>query len=179
MDRENTIASSVSIRNGHFSTVDGARADAASGNPRDRSPKTHRRTGIIDNHNHIVLMGIGPASHLPLENASSVTDVQELVAARPGRSPPGVDHDDRRFHRNQFFPPDANPRLPDPRRARHRGPDNPVYISESFMGPSPRTVAPRRSSSGRRRPSSSAKTARLPQDRRRRAAPRWHCGTRC
>ena len=32
--------------------------------------------GIIDNHNHIVLMGNRPGHHTPLENARSIADVQ-------------------------------------------------------------------------------------------------------
>jgi predicted amidohydrolase YtcJ len=93
--------------------------------------------GIIDNHNHIVLMGNRPGYHLPLENASSIAEVQERVVARAMAIP-------RQawittiggFHRNQFFQPDANPRLPTLAELDTAAPDNPVYISESFMGPS-------------------------------------------
>ena len=38
--------------------------------------------GIIDNHNHLVLMGNRPGRHTPLENAYSIADVQRTYRAR-------------------------------------------------------------------------------------------------
>src|SRR6266480_6053893 len=43
--------------------------------------------GIIDNHNHIVLMGNRPGFHTPLENALSIQDVQQIYAARAAGLP--------------------------------------------------------------------------------------------
>src|SRR5439155_1001422 len=40
------------------------------------------------------------------------------------------------FHRNQLFPRGQNPRLPTLAELDTAAPDHPVYISESFMGPS-------------------------------------------
>src|SRR5215510_13375093 len=113
MDEKNTIAGTVSIRNGRFSAVDGP---APAARPGTRVIDLRGGTvvpGIIDNHNHIVLMGNRPGHHLPLENASSIADVQESVAARAR----GVPRDAwittiGGFHRNQFFPPGSTPRLP-------------------------------------------------------------------
>src|SRR2546427_4737396 len=82
MDERTTIAGTVSIRNGRFSTVDGA---APTPRPGTRLIDLKGRTavpGIIDNHNHIVLMGNRPGYHTPLENAYSIREVQEIVAAR-------------------------------------------------------------------------------------------------
>ena len=67
--------------------------------------------GIIDNHNHIVLMGNRPGYHTPLENAFSIRDVQETLAARAKGIPRGgwittIGG----FHRNHFFPPGQMPR---------------------------------------------------------------------
>src|SRR5437867_4546355 len=40
--------------------------------------------GIIDNHNHLVLMGNRPGRHTPLENAYSVADVAATYRQRAG-----------------------------------------------------------------------------------------------
>ena len=45
--------------------------------------------GLIDCHNHIVLMGNRPGHHVPLENAYSIADVQALYAAQAAGLPPG------------------------------------------------------------------------------------------
>src|SRR5262249_20377612 len=75
--------------------------------------------------------------HTPLENASSISDVQEIVAARVRTVAPGAWITTiGGFHRNQFFPPGQSPRLPARAELDAVAPDNPVYISESFMGPS-------------------------------------------
>src|SRR5262245_54218602 len=137
MDDKNTIAGTVSIRNGRFSAVDGAAPAPRAGT---RVIDLRGRTvvpGLIDNHNHVVLMGNRPGYHLPLENASSIADVQELVAARARTIPLNAWITTiGGFHRNQFVPPDANPRLPTLAELDAAARDKPVYISESFAGPS-------------------------------------------
>ena len=137
MDARNTVARSVSIRNGRFATLDGV---APAARPGARVIDLRGRTvvpGIIDNHNHVVLMGNRPGHHVPLENASSIADVQETVAARAKAVPRGAWITTiGGFHRNQFVPPDATPRLPTLAELDAAARDNPVYISESFMGPS-------------------------------------------
>jgi hypothetical protein len=137
MDGNNTIANTVSIQNGRFSAVGGA---APVRGPGIRVIDLRGRTavpGIIDNHNHIVLMGNRPGYHTPLENASSIADVQETIAARAKAVPRGAWVTTiGGFHRNQLFPRDQNPRLPTRPELDMAAPDHPVYISESFMGPS-------------------------------------------
>ena len=137
MDRNNTIATTVSIRNGRFFTVG---AGAPKPGPGIRVIDLRGRTtvpGIIDNHNHIVLMGNRPGYHAPLENASSIRDVQEVVAGRAKGIPRGgwittIGG----FHRNHLVPPAEMPRLPTLAELDEAAPNNPVYISESFNGPS-------------------------------------------
>src|SRR6266545_428509 len=106
MDRNNTIASTVSIRDNRFSAVDGA---ALTRRPGTRVIDLQGRTavpGIIDNHNHIVLLGNRPGYHVPLENASSIADVQEIVSAHAKAiSRTAWITTIGGFHRNQFFPP--------------------------------------------------------------------------
>ena len=91
--------------------------------------------GIIDNHNHIVLMGNRPGYHTPLENAFSIRDVQETLAARAAGLPAGSWITTiGGFHRNHCSP--AAAALPTLAELDEAVPNNPVYISESFNGPS-------------------------------------------
>jgi predicted amidohydrolase YtcJ len=134
MDRNNTIATSVSIAGGRFAAV---------GNTPGRGARVidlKGRTvvpGIIDNHNHIVLMGNRPGYHTPLENALSIRDVQETIAARAKGIPRGAWITTiGGFHRNHLVGASEMPRLPTLTELDAAAPDNPVYISESFFGPS-------------------------------------------
>jgi predicted amidohydrolase YtcJ len=134
LDRANTVASSVSISNGRFVAVGNTPGPGA------RVIDLKGRTvvpGIIDNHNHIVLMGNRPGYHTPLENALSMRDVQETVAARAKGIPQGAWITTiGGFHRNQLVGPGEKPRLPTLAELDAAAPSNPVYISESFNGPS-------------------------------------------
>lgn len=134
MDRNNTVLNTVVMRDGRF---------AAAGATPTRGARTidlKGRTvipGIIDNHNHIVLMGNRPGYHTPLENAASIRDVQEIVAARAKAIPRGAWVTTiGGFHRNQLAPEGQMPRLPTLAELDEAAPNNPVYISESFNGPS-------------------------------------------
>ncbi|PYS49631.1 MAG: hypothetical protein DMG13_23035 [Acidobacteria bacterium] len=137
MDRNSTIAQTVSIRNGRFSAVGGA---VPRRGPGIRTIDLRRRTvvpGIIDNHNHIVLMGNRPGYHTPLENAYSIRDVQETIATRAKEIPRGAWITTiGGFHRNHLLPPGQTPRLPTLAELDEAAPNNPVYISEAFTGPS-------------------------------------------
>ncbi len=127
----------VSMRNGRFVAVG---TGAPVPGPGVRIVDLKGRTvvpGIIDNHNHIVLMGNRPGYHTPLENASSIRDVQEILAARAAGIPRGAWITTiGGFHRNQLFPAAGTPRLPTLAELDEAVPNNPVYISESFNGPS-------------------------------------------
>ncbi|KAI0393824.1 amidohydrolase family-domain-containing protein [Xylariaceae sp. FL0594] len=89
--------------------------------------------GLIDSHNHIVLLGNRPGRHTPLENASSIADVQSTYSARAARD---VDPGDAittigGFHPNQF----VEGRLPTLEELDEAAPENPVFISYGFVGP--------------------------------------------
>lgn len=97
--------------------------------------------GLIDCHNHIVLMGNRPGHHTPLENAYSIADVQAIYAARAAALPPSANPpagaDDfittiGGFSPNQF----AEVRLPTLAELDAAVPDHPVYVSVGFTGPS-------------------------------------------
>ena len=141
MDRNNAIAKTVSMRNGRFFAV-------GTGAPASGAPVPGIRTlidlkgrtvvpGIIDNHNHIVLMGNRPGYHTPLENAFSIRDVQETLAARAKGIPRGAGSRRSAVSTGTtWFPPGQTPRLPTLAELDEAVPNNPVYISESFNGPS-------------------------------------------
>ncbi|HEU0213872.1 MAG TPA: amidohydrolase family protein [Jiangellaceae bacterium] len=137
LDDENTLASSVLIRNGKILAV-GDRAGETG--RRVVTVNLHGRTvvpGIIDNHNHIVLMGNRPGHHTPLENAYSIADVQRIYAERAAGIPAGAWITTiGGFHRNHLVPQEQTPRLPTLAELDDAVPANPVYISEAFSGPS-------------------------------------------
>jgi predicted amidohydrolase YtcJ len=131
MDSAGNVVRAVTIRHGRF-TVIGNSARGGSGqviNLRGRTVVP----GIIDNHNHIVLMGLRPGYHTPLENAYSIAEVQAALAARRT----GVREGEfittiGGFHSNQF----AESRLPTLSELDDAVADRPVYIQISFQGPS-------------------------------------------
>ena len=137
MDSRNTIANTVSIVSGRFSAVG---SSAPRPGPGIRLIDLKGRTvvpGIVDNHNHIVLMGNRPGYHTPLENAFSIRDVQETLAARAKSIPRGAWITTiGGFHRNHLVPSSQPPRFPTLAELDEAVPNNPVYISESFTGPS-------------------------------------------
>ena len=137
MDPKNTVVTTVTIRNGRFTAVGGAVPRAAAGR---RIIDLRGRTvvpGIIDNHNHIVAMGNRPGYHTPLENATSIADVQAIIAARAAAAPKGVWITTiGGFHRNQLVAPPEMARLPTLAELDKAAPNNPVFLSEGFSGPS-------------------------------------------
>ncbi len=97
--------------------------------------------GLIDCHNHIVLMGNRPGHHTPLENAYSIADVQAIYAARAAALPPSANPatgaDDFITTIGGFSPSQfAEVRLPTLAELDAAVPDHPVYVSVGFTGPS-------------------------------------------
>ena len=146
MDDENTVVSAVSIRDGRFAEV-GNPARGRHG-PDTKVIDLRGRTvvpGIIDNHNHIVLMGNRPGYHTPLENALSIQDVQRIYAARvatlPPRPAPNWDQwitTIGGFHTNHLYA-NANDktsgRFPTLAELDAVVPNNPAFMMISFTGP--------------------------------------------
>jgi len=132
MDGTNRVVSSVAIKDGRFTEID----RNGRGGPQSRVVNLRGRTvvpGIIDNHNHIVLMGNRPGHHTPLENAYSIVDVQQQLAQRAAGVPTGAFITTLGgFHFNQF----SEVRLPTLEELDAAVPDHPVYLSVGFSGPS-------------------------------------------
>src|SRR5438876_9608979 len=83
MDGTNRVVTEVAIKDGRFAEVGhGARDHQGKGTQVINLQGRTVVPGIIDNHNHIVLMGNRPGYHTPLENAYSIADVQAIYAAR-------------------------------------------------------------------------------------------------
>ncbi len=144
MDEAKTVASVVAIRGGVVvyvgSSLGAAEQQFAS---RPQVIDLHGRMavpGLIDCHNHFVLMGNRPGHHTPLENAYSIADVQALYAARAAALPkspnPPVSADNfittiGGFSPNQF----KEVRLPTLAELDAAVPNHPVYIPVGFTGP--------------------------------------------
>jgi len=140
MDGENTVVSAVSIRDGRF--VEVGHASRGRHGHDTRVIDLRGRTvvpGIIDNHNHIVLMGNRPGYHTPLENAYSIPDVQAIYAERAA----GIPRDAwittiGGFHSNHIYANPSDPtsgRLPTRAELDIAVPNNPVFIEIGFTGP--------------------------------------------
>jgi predicted amidohydrolase YtcJ len=141
MDAKNSIVSSVVIKDGRFLEVEAGRPNAHAGR-KTRVIDLGGRTvvpGIIDNHNHIVLMGNRPGFHTPLENAFSVAEALDIYAARAKGVPAGAWITTiGGFHFNHLY---ANPldkttgRFPTQAELDGAVPNNPLFLMISFTGP--------------------------------------------
>src|SRR2546422_230639 len=135
MDKNDSIVSSVLIRNGKFAAVGHRRGD-----DRDdgcaRTINLHGRTvvpGIIDSHNHILLLGLRPGRDARLENANSIKEALATLAARAKEAKPNEWVTSiGGFSRNQFSP---DVRFPNLKELTEAGGDHPVFIMEGFSGP--------------------------------------------
>jgi predicted amidohydrolase YtcJ len=90
MDSRGTTVSEVTIQDGRFTAV-GPRGNQRV-SPCTREINLRGRTavpGLIDNHNHIVLLGIRPGYHTPLEGTASIADVQAVLKSRAKTVPAG------------------------------------------------------------------------------------------
>src|SRR5579863_6963138 len=127
MDKRNTVASDVTIQNGHIEAVGSAGKQQL--NPCTKLINLRGRTaipGIIDNHNHIVLLGMRPGHDIRLETAASIADVQAMIQGRVKTVPAGAfittlgDWNIKQF---------AEKRLPTLVELDAAAPENPVLIN--------------------------------------------------
>jgi predicted amidohydrolase YtcJ len=137
MDVSDNVVESVRIVGDRFAEVGTTRL------PTSRCTRTidlEGRTavpGLIDNHNHIVLLGLRPGHDTRLESAASIGDVLAMLAARAAALPAGEWITSiGGFDINQFVPPPGMPRFPTLAELDSVTPNHPVYIQMSFAGPS-------------------------------------------
>jgi hypothetical protein len=128
MDKRNTVASEVTIQNGTIVAVGPAKRTL---NPCTKVVNLRGRSaipGIIDNHNHVVLLGMRPGHDIRLETAASIADVQAMIRARVKTVPAGAfitalgDWNSKQF---------VEKRAPTLVELDAAAPDNPVLINGS------------------------------------------------
>jgi predicted amidohydrolase YtcJ len=136
MDSDDRVVSSALIRNGRFAAVgsDGQPAPGACHEVIDVGGRTVV-PGIIDNHNHIVLLGLRPGHDTRIENARSIDEVLATFAARTRDR--GIKKGDwltalGGFNVSQFAPAF---RLPTLQELDTVAPDHPVLVMQGFAGP--------------------------------------------
>jgi len=131
MDAANTVATSVTIRNGRFVNVNAAPAAG----PGVRVINLAGRTvvpGLVEPHIHSVSLANRPGYHTILENTTSIREVQEALAARRKDAPAGAWITSMGgWHPNQW----AEHRHPTLAELDAAVPDRPVLLYERFTGP--------------------------------------------
>ena len=131
MDAADTIATSVTIRNGRFVALNAAPAAG----PNVRVIDLGGRTvvpGLVEPHIHIVSLGNRPGYHTILENTTSIREIQEALAARRKNVPEGTWITSMGgWHPNQW----AEHRHPTLAELDAAVPDRPVLLYERFTGP--------------------------------------------
>jgi predicted amidohydrolase YtcJ len=133
MDPRNTVVSEVTIQEGRFTAV-GRNGDTHTG-PCTRTINLRGKTvtpGLIDNHNHIVLLGIRPGHDTRLETAASIKDVQAAIAARAKSVPPGEFITAMGGWNVAQF---AEKRLPTSAELDAADSNHPVIVYQAFTGP--------------------------------------------
>ena len=134
LDAKNSIVSSVTIQNGKIASV-GNDGDP-SGGPCMQVINLGGRTaipGLVDNHNHFLLLGLRPGHDTRLETAASIADVQAAIRARVKTVKPG----DWITAMGGWTPAQfAENRLPTLAELDAAAPNNPVLVFNSFTGPS-------------------------------------------
>jgi len=129
MDARNTVAATVTLRNGRIAAVGGAPPSGV------RQIDLRGRTvvpGLIEGHVHLVSLANRPGYHTILENTSSVREVQEALATRRKSVPEGQWITSMGgWHPNQW----AEHRHPTLKELDAAVPDRPVLLYERFTGP--------------------------------------------
>jgi predicted amidohydrolase YtcJ len=137
MDAANTVVSSVTIQDGKF-TVVGLGAPANNCIPAKVIDLGGHTVvpGIIDNHNHIILLGLRPGHDVRIENAVTVREVLGAFEARAAEIPAGEWLTALGgFNINQFVPPPGTPRFPTLNELNIVTPKHPVLLMQGFTGP--------------------------------------------
>jgi predicted amidohydrolase YtcJ len=134
MDARNTVASTVTIRSGRFSAVGDAPPSAAAG-PATQVIDLRGRTvvpGLIDTHLHGLDTADRPGYHaLDVESATSIREVQEVLAAHRKTIPEGQWITAiGAAHPNLW----SEHRFPTLKELDDAVPDRPVFLYQGFYG---------------------------------------------
>ena len=132
MDARSSIVPEVTIQDGVIAAV-GKSSGRLS--PCTKTIDLRGRTaipGLIDNHNHIVLLGIRPGHDTRLETAASIADVQAALKARAKGVPAGEFITAMGGWNPAQF---AEKRLPTLAELDAAVPDHPAIVYLSFTGP--------------------------------------------
>ncbi len=133
LDANNSIVSTVTIKDGKFVAV--GHQGPSDGGPCMRTIDLRGRTavpGLVDNHNHFVLLGLRPGHDVRLETAASIADVQAAIRARTGTVPAGAFITAMGGWTPAQF---AENRLPTLAELDAAAPANPVLVFDAFVGP--------------------------------------------
>src|SRR5262249_55949131 len=131
--RQNQVVPEVTIQQGRFAFVGpvrNAKLDACT-----KTIDLHGQTavpGLVDNHNHIVLLGIRPGYDTRLEPAASRAYVQAIIRARAKYVPAGGFITAMGGWNPAQF---AEKRLPTSAELDAAAPDHPVIVYQAFTGP--------------------------------------------
>lgn len=135
MDANDTVISAVRVIDDR---IVGAGANMPAPTACTRTLDLQGRTvvpGLIDNHNHIVLLGLRPGHDTRIEGATSIAEVVALLQTRATALPAGAWITAiGGFDINQFTPAPAVPRFPTMAELDAVA-DHPVYIQQGFAGP--------------------------------------------
>jgi len=140
MDASNNVVSAVTMRNGKFVSVGHDAGGAAEAGCKQVINLKGRVAipGLVDNHNHIVLLGLRPGYHTPLESAANFSDIRATYVDRINHAPVGAFITTiGGFNPVQF----TEKRLPNLAELDAIAPANPVYLQVSFIGPSSTNTA--------------------------------------
>jgi hypothetical protein len=133
LDASNSIVSSVTIKDGKFTAVGGGQG--SDGGPCMQVINLGGRTaipGLVDNHNHFLLLGLRPGHDTRLETAASIADVQAAIRARTKTVNAGQWITAMGGWTPAQF---AENRLPTLAELDAAAPNNPVLVFNSFTGP--------------------------------------------
>jgi predicted amidohydrolase YtcJ len=139
MDRQARVVSTVTIHDDQFSAV--GHDEGFTENRCKQVINLAGRTvvpGLVDNHNHIILLGLRPGYHTPIETAASFADIAAIYGERLRGVPSGQFVTSiGGFNPAQF----AEKRLPNLAELDAIAPSNPVYLQVAFTGPSSTNTA--------------------------------------
>ncbi|MEO8096683.1 MAG: amidohydrolase family protein [Acidobacteriota bacterium] len=141
MNPQDTVVTEATIQGGRFTSVGAATANP---DPCTRTIDLQGRTavpGLIDNHNHIVLLGLRPGYDTRLETAGSIAEVQAAIRARASGVPAGGFITAMGgWNQVQF----AEKRLPTLAELDAAAPNHPVIVYQAFTGPAATNTLGRR-----------------------------------